>query len=138
MATPDRLHCCELSIHIHVFLLADRLLIRGLKHLARHKFTESLERASFPTVFPRVVREVYAMTTAHHRLLRKAVVNFTVEVLRCETERGHFDFNFPRHILEEIPEFTQDLTTKLVDEWVEDEKHRGVDLMQLAESFRLC
>ncbi|KAG2026369.1 hypothetical protein GB937_001879 [Aspergillus fischeri] len=134
----DRLHCCELSVHIHVFLVADRLLIRGLKYLAKEKFADILRKASFPTVYPRAVREVYTMTSIHHRLLRDVVVDFTLDALHSHGERGHFDPNFPRHILEEFPEFAQDLTTKLVDEWVEDEKSIASDLMQIAEYFRLC
>ncbi|GAQ08816.1 hypothetical protein ALT_6137 [Aspergillus lentulus] len=134
----DRLHCCELSVHIHVFLLADRLLIRGLKYLAKEKFAEILRKASFPTVYPRAVREVYTTTSIHHRLLRDVVVDFTLDALHSHGERGHFDPNFPRHILEEFPEFAQDLTTMLVDEWVEDEKSIASDLMQIAEYFRLC
>ncbi|RLL97594.1 hypothetical protein CFD26_105157 [Aspergillus turcosus] len=134
----DRLHCCELSVHIHMFLIADRLLISGLKNLAKQKFADILRKASFPTVYPRAVREVYTMTSIHHQLLRDVIVDFTLDALHSHGERGHFDPNFPRHILEEFPEFAQDLTAKLVDEWVEDEKSMASDLMQIAEYFRLC
>jgi hypothetical protein len=76
------------------------------------------------------------MTSIHYRRLCGAVVNCTLDTLHSHGERGHFDPNFPRHILEDVPEFPQDLTTKLVGEWV-DEKSIASELMQIAEYFRL-
>jgi hypothetical protein len=43
------------------------------------------------------------MTSIHHRLLRDVVVDFMLDALHSHGERGHFDPNFPRHILKSFP-----------------------------------
>ncbi|KAB8233406.1 hypothetical protein ETB97_001360 [Aspergillus alliaceus] len=121
----DRLDCCELSLHLKVILLAYRLLLTTFRNLATRKFFQVLYKASFSTVFPRAVKEAYAATTGHHRLIRRNIVTFAFRVLHGQCHRCDIGYNFPKHILDESPEFTRDLMERCIDSLVEKRRDRS-------------
>ncbi|OGM46500.1 hypothetical protein ABOM_004521 [Aspergillus bombycis] len=120
----DRLTCCELSLHLRVHLLANRLLIESLAYASLEKLWQTLHRASFFTVFPRLIRETYVTTTAHHQRVRQKVVSFAVEVLRGNVQRHDLGHKFPEYILDEIPDFARDLMKQCIDYFLKRQKTR--------------
>ncbi|KAL3463656.1 hypothetical protein BJX64DRAFT_287127 [Aspergillus heterothallicus] len=134
----DRLDCCELSLHLQIYMLAIRLRSPGLKYLSATKMIETLERSSFPTVFPRFVREVYKTLTKHNALVKRLLVKFAIEVIRGLRYRNHYDTRFPGFIFREIPEFARDF-------WHGRVAYRGVSApalvdtgMHIPEQLREC
>ncbi|KAL3476449.1 hypothetical protein BJX99DRAFT_258384 [Aspergillus californicus] len=79
--TEDRLDCCELSLHLQVYILAKCLRIPGLRYLSAYKVVSVLERTSFSTVFLRFVREVYGHISAEESLLKSLVIGYANRVI---------------------------------------------------------
>ncbi|KAL6234885.1 hypothetical protein BDW75DRAFT_230780 [Aspergillus navahoensis] len=104
----DRLDCCELSLHLQVHVLAHRLRIRALKFYTVHKIVSVLRRTSFPTVYPRFVREVYWTIKEKDALMKRIVTTHADKVTRQLRDRNHFDARFPLYLLREIEEFGVD------------------------------
>ncbi|KAL2839995.1 hypothetical protein BJX68DRAFT_190218 [Aspergillus pseudodeflectus] len=104
----DRLDCCELSLHLQIHLLAIRLRIPGLKYLSANNMIQTLGRSAFPTVFPRFVREVYAIIKKQNALIKRLLVKYTVGVVGGRNPRNHYEGRFPGYIFREIPEFARD------------------------------
>ncbi|KAL4904389.1 hypothetical protein BDW74DRAFT_30093 [Aspergillus multicolor] len=104
----DRLDCCELALHLQVHNMARSLLIRGLVYLSAAKVNEVLKRTSFPTVFPRFVREVYTTIRKKDALMKRIVTYHADKVVRQVRGQNHFDQRFPFFILQEIEEFRID------------------------------
>ncbi|KAL4995427.1 hypothetical protein BDV10DRAFT_188061 [Aspergillus recurvatus] len=104
----DRLDCCELSLHLQVHVLARRLRIRALKFFSVNKIVSVLQRTSFPTVYPRFVREVYWTIKEKDALMKRIVTTHADKVIRQLRDRNHFDARFPLYLLREIEEFGVD------------------------------
>ncbi|KAL4978936.1 hypothetical protein BDW66DRAFT_157805 [Aspergillus desertorum] len=104
----DRLDCCELSLHLQVHVLAQRLRIRALRFYSVNKIVSVLQRASFPTVYPRFVREVYWTIKEKDALMKRIVTTHADKVTRQLRDRNHFDTRFPLYLLREIEEFGVD------------------------------
>ncbi|KAL4782780.1 hypothetical protein BJX76DRAFT_368870 [Aspergillus varians] len=104
----DRLDCCELSLHLQVHVLAQCLRIPGLKYLAAFNIVRVLQRTSFPTVFPRFVREVYKSLSTKNALVKRLVIDHADKVIRECRGRNHYDGRFPRYLFDELDEFASD------------------------------
>lgn len=111
----DRLDCCELSLHIQVHILAQCLGIQPLIYLSAYKIVRVLSRASFPTVFPRFVREVYKTFPRRNFLVKRLVVDHAVKVIYQRRARNHFDERFPMFLFGELEEFKLDLAASRTD-----------------------
>ncbi|OJJ56601.1 hypothetical protein ASPSYDRAFT_59874 [Aspergillus sydowii CBS 593.65] len=111
----DRLDCCELSLHLQVHILAQCLGIQPLIYLSAYKIVRVLSRASFPTVFPRFVREVYKTFPRRNFLVKRLVVDHAVKVIYQRRARNHFDERFPMFLFGELEEFKLDLAASRTD-----------------------
>ncbi|KAL4747328.1 hypothetical protein BDW72DRAFT_209676 [Aspergillus terricola var. indicus] len=111
----DRLDCCELSLHLQVHILAQRLRIRALKFYAVNRIVSVLQRTSFPTVYPRFVREVYWTIKEKDTLMKRVVTAHADRVTRQLRDRNHFDARFPLYLLREIEEFGVDFLAWMPD-----------------------
>ncbi|KAL4914451.1 hypothetical protein BDW62DRAFT_143804 [Aspergillus aurantiobrunneus] len=110
----DRLDCCELSLHLQVHVLATCLRIPGLKSLSVFKIATVLQRTSFPTVFPRFVREVYRTISKKNAILKRLVVEHADRVIRGCSSRNHFEGRFPLYLLDELEGFKIDFAVGMV------------------------
>ncbi|KAL4805047.1 hypothetical protein BDV18DRAFT_161443 [Aspergillus unguis] len=104
----DRLDCCELSVHLQVHLLAHCLRIKPLKYLSAYKIIRVLQRASFPSVYPRFVREVYQTIKKNGALMKRLLVYHAEKVAQGTRDRNHFDGRFPFYMFQEIEGFGAD------------------------------
>ncbi|KAL4760433.1 BTB/POZ domain-containing protein [Aspergillus foveolatus] len=111
----DRLDCCELSLHLQVHVLAQRLRIRALKFYTVNRIVSVLQRTSFPTVYPRFVREVYWTIKEKDTLVKRVVTAHADRVTRQLRDRNHFDARFPLYLLREIEEFGVDFLAWMPD-----------------------
>ncbi|KAE8149599.1 hypothetical protein BDV25DRAFT_156012 [Aspergillus avenaceus] len=115
----DRLHCCELSLHIQVFILADRVQMTSLRDVSRTKFMAALETANFANVIPWAVKEVYELTSDRHQVLRNTIIEYVNRALAEGLYNGGYPSQFPMYMLEESPEFTQTWMKLKFDGWLE-------------------
>ncbi|KAL4923362.1 BTB/POZ domain-containing protein [Aspergillus undulatus] len=120
--TVDRLDCCELSLHLQVHVLANCLRILALKYFSAYKIVCVLQRASFPTVFPRFVREVYKTIPKENGIVKRLLIDHADKVICGRRSRNHYDGRFPKYLFNEVEEFARDfmagrthLTTPLDD-----------------------
>lgn len=94
-----------LFFHIWVYALADRLLINGLKTLAREYFHESLQRYLNSRDFGNAVEDVYSLTPPEDRGLRDLVIQVTLDNMRTLRQTGALRDD----IFRKVPDFAIDL-----------------------------
>ncbi|KAL4944677.1 hypothetical protein BDV06DRAFT_232766 [Aspergillus oleicola] len=105
----DRLDCCELSLHLQVHILANCLRIPALKYFSAWRISRVLERSSFPTVFPRFVREVYKTIPRQNAIVKRILIDHADKVICNRRGRNHYDGRFPKYLFNEVGEFSRDL-----------------------------
>lgn len=132
----DRLDCCELSLHLQVHILAQCLGIQPLMYLSAYKIVRVLSRTSFPTVFPRFVREVYKTFPRKNFLVKRLVVDHAVKVIYERRARNHFDGRFPKFLFGELEEFKLDLAASRTD--FPSPLHRYADCGRIASQLWCC
>ncbi|OJJ06123.1 hypothetical protein ASPVEDRAFT_312185 [Aspergillus versicolor CBS 583.65] len=132
----DRLDCCELSLHLQVHILAQCLGIQPLMYLSAYKIVRVLSRTSFPTVFPRFVREVYKTFPRKNFLVKRLVVDHAVKVIYERRARNHFDGRFPKFLFGELEEFRLDLAASRTD--FPSPLHRYADCGRIASQLWCC
>lgn len=116
----------SLVFHIHMYLLADRLLIAGLKSLAGKKLSEKLRQRLDQGSFCQAVAEIYKLAPQHDPYLRSLVVQITLDRL-TELRKGNGAGSaiLPNSLLVEVPKFACDLSVnmmnKCVSEWEKNE-----------------
>ncbi|KAL4960990.1 BTB/POZ domain-containing protein [Aspergillus stella-maris] len=104
----DRLDCCELSLHLQVHILANCLRIPSLKYFTLWRIARVLERSSFPTVFPRFVREVYRTIPRQNALVKSILIDHADKVICGLRGRNHYDGRFPKYLFNEVSGFSRD------------------------------
>ncbi|KAI9374636.1 hypothetical protein BJX61DRAFT_540646 [Aspergillus egyptiacus] len=135
----DRLDSIELSLHLQVYILAKCLRIPALKYLSAVKISEVLQRSSFPTVFPRFVREVYKLFPRENMLIKRVVLDHMVKVMLGIRSRNHFEGRFPWYIFDECEGFLHAVASRgyLDGRW-RIEKTQDTVNMRLDEKLRHC
>ncbi|KAL1984816.1 hypothetical protein VTN96DRAFT_8660 [Rasamsonia emersonii] len=103
-----------LFFHIWMYALADRLLIDGLKVLAKRYFHETFLHQLDYGSFCRAVEEVYCSTPPHERGLRDLVVNITLDHLTTLRNSGALSDD----LLNRIPDFACDLCIAIINKTV--------------------
>lgn len=119
--------CDPLSFHILMYSLADRLFIKGLKALATENVERELSQRLNPESFPSAVAEIYNSTPSHDRGLRNVAVEMTttlLTVLRRTNESGQAVL--PNSLLRQVPDYTYDLSVRLIDRNVSMDVYRRV------------
>ncbi|CAG8175834.1 unnamed protein product [Penicillium salamii] len=106
----------DLSFHISMYSLADRMFISGLKALSSQKtekeFLERLDASSFP----RAIKEMYTSTPEHVQGLRKIAVKVTMDHLKMLRSRDEgITKIFKNSLLQSVPQFCFDLLVALMD-----------------------
>ncbi|RAH84377.1 hypothetical protein BO86DRAFT_241053 [Aspergillus japonicus CBS 114.51] len=99
-----------LSFHILMYSLADRLIINGLKALAKKKVEYEMAQRLDAVSFPQSVMEIYNSTPKSDRGLRDLAVDITLRnlsLLRRKDEAA--DAIFQDTLLDSVPQFSRDL-----------------------------
>lgn len=101
-----------------------------------YKIVRVLSRVSFPTVFPKFVREVYKTFPRRNLLVKRLVVDHAVKVIYQRRARNHFDVRFPEFLFGELEEFTLDLVARRTD--FSSLLHRSSDCGRIASQLWCC
>ncbi|KAJ5577947.1 uncharacterized protein N7459_006911 [Penicillium hispanicum] len=105
-----------LIFHILMYSLADRMMINGLKDLARENVKKELLDNFRPRVFPSAVLAVYRTTPESDRGLRDLFVIFAILNLESVRFRHHpADSMLSYTFLKSVPQFTLDLLVATLD-----------------------
>lgn len=111
-----------ISFHILMYSLADRMMIRGLKDLARAKVQQCFIHHLDSNSFPNMIEEIYSTTPAHDRGLRDVAVDFTmnyISTLRISSKG--LPAAFQDDLLKNVPQFCYDFCVasmnKTMSQW---------------------
>jgi hypothetical protein len=111
----------SLLFHIHMYLLADRLLIQGLKKVASNKLDDKLRQCLDAEAYRQTVVEIYQSSPPNDHSLRDVLVQTTISCMAEFRKRdGPGPVILPNSLLEDVPAFATDLcigVMNLVPQW---------------------
>ncbi|KAL7808553.1 hypothetical protein V8C44DRAFT_335855 [Trichoderma aethiopicum] len=103
----------EILAHVHMFSLADKYLIQGLRGLSHSKFKEAMRKEKNVNIISKCVKPVYDLQFEASNSLRYVVT----ETVRARVSEMPFDLDIRRvmdGLLGEVPEFAKDLAMSYI------------------------
>ncbi|KAJ5514980.1 hypothetical protein N7463_004532 [Penicillium fimorum] len=109
-----------LSVHLLMYPLADRMLIKGLKVLSKEKVEQELGRRLNSKIFPHAITQIYNPTPENDRGMRDMTIRMTMDNPKEPRTAQVAPSAFPERLVRSTPQVASDLAVAMIERTVSD------------------